>query len=164
MKPESDSLQGVLNKDGSEKHRYSAAELLAPGTEFKIYRETLTAPYPLHWLEFYEMFLVLRGKGVHAVNGRSHRLKPGTLCLLTPADFHAVQLSPGEEITLSGVMFDEKLLDENLRRWLFQTGPGADDLLAGVGDVGLGVELSLGVNAALNFALAHGLNNGRRAG
>jgi AraC-like DNA-binding protein len=121
MEPESDNLQGALNHEGSERYRYSAAEFLAPASEFKIYQQTLTESYPLHWLEFYEVFLVLGGKGVHAVNGQSHRLRPGTLCLLTPADFHAIRLSPGDVITLSGVMFDEKLIDEGLRQWLFQS-------------------------------------------
>ena len=36
--------------------------------------------------------------------------------------------------------------------------------VTGVGDVGFGVEFAFGVNAALNLALLHGLNDGRRAG
>src|ERR1039458_251613 len=43
-------------------------------------------------------------------------------------------------------------------------GDGADDSYPGVGDVGFGVEFAFGVNAALNLALLHGLNDGRRAG
>jgi AraC-like DNA-binding protein len=119
-RPEDDNLQLSLNKDGSEKYRYATAEFLTASPKCKVYRHTLTESYPLHWLEFYELILVIHGRGVHSINGRAYALKPGTLCLLTPVDFHSVLLNPGEELTIYGVVFDEEVIDEGVRRWLFQ--------------------------------------------
>lgn len=120
MMPGDDNLHILLNQEGSEKFRYSTEEFQTTSAEIKVYQHTLKESYPNHWLEFYEVFFVIRGEGTHGVNGLHYRLTPGTLCLLTPVDFHTIVLTPGEEITLVGVVFDEKCIDEYLLRGLFQ--------------------------------------------
>ena len=54
-----------------EPERLTASEFI-PDTPFRIYHTILKEPYPLHWHDFYELAIVIRGKGTHTVNGRDH--------------------------------------------------------------------------------------------
>jgi hypothetical protein len=98
--------------------RLSAADLL-PGVPFRIYHTTLTESYPLHWHDFYELGIVLHGTGTHTVNGRTHTLKPHTLFLLTPVDFHTLTPAPRQKVELYNIIFGAEFLDAELRQWLF---------------------------------------------
>lgn len=99
--------------------RLSASEMIAAGTPFRIHHSFLAEPFPLHWHDCYEMALVVCGSGRQIVNGREHALKPGTLFLLTPVDFHALFPTPGETLELYNSMFVGQFLDAELRQWLF---------------------------------------------
>ena len=46
----------------------------------------------VHWHNYYELELVLRGKGSHIINGVSYPFRAGDVFLLTPSDFHEFQL------------------------------------------------------------------------
>jgi AraC-like DNA-binding protein len=45
----------------------------------------------VHWHDYYELGYVLEGHAAHVVNGVSHAAGPGTVFLLSPADFHAIE-------------------------------------------------------------------------
>lgn len=67
---------------------------------------------PLHWHDCYEMELVVGGCGTHIINGTKYPMRVGDFYLLTPEDFHEV--ISDEPITTLGIMFDEKLVSEEL--------------------------------------------------
>lgn len=48
----------------------------------------VTSTYKIHTHDFYELFLVLRGGAVHAVNGQTQMLTEGSLVLIRPWDIH----------------------------------------------------------------------------
>lgn len=68
-------------------HRYSCS------------RYTLTEA-PVHWHNFYEMEIVLSGKGVHTINSVPYEWKRGEIHFLRLTDFHEVNLSREGEILI----------------------------------------------------------------
>ena len=68
--------------------------------------------YPLHWHDCFEIELVLCGKAQHTLNGEPYTLSAGSLYLLRPTDFHAVQLV--EPVTVYNLMFLEDAIDDEL--------------------------------------------------
>ena len=99
--------------------RLSAADLIAAGTPFRVYQTLEAEPSPLHWHDFYEMALILRGRGWHSINGNRHVLQPGALFLLTPVDFHSLDPESGHRLELYNLIFVGQFLDAELRQWLF---------------------------------------------
>ena len=75
-------------------------------------RATVWQSTPLHWHNCYEMELVVGGCGTHIINGTKYPMRAGDFYLLTPEDFHEV--ISDEPITTLGIMFDEKLVSEEL--------------------------------------------------
>ncbi len=68
----------------------------------------------LHWHEFYEVFLVISGHGVQQLNGREAALGPGTLVLLTPADFHQLEPDAGGSLELINIGFATESADKDV--------------------------------------------------
>ncbi len=59
-----------------------------PGdTEFQ-YIRSIRDTYPLHTHTFFEFFFVIRGKGIHQINGQSTLLSEGSFVLIRPQDVH----------------------------------------------------------------------------
>ncbi len=73
---------------------------------------------PLHWHEFFELSLICAGEGLHHINGRSFRVGPQTMFLLSPADFHELVPQPGDRFTILNVIFAEANLSEEIRHLL----------------------------------------------
>jgi AraC family transcriptional regulator, dual regulator of chb operon len=46
------------------------------------------ATYPIHTHDFYEFFIVTRGRALHIVNSTTHLIERGTLVLIRPRDVH----------------------------------------------------------------------------
>lgn len=99
--------------------RLSASDLIGPDAPFRIQHTTLAELYPLHWHDFYELAIVLRGHGLHTVNGLVHSLHPDTVFLLTPVDFHCLQPEAGQSLEIFNIVFGGTFLDDELRQWLF---------------------------------------------
>ena len=104
----------------SELYRYSIHQLATLPFSCVAYQVTLDQTYPYHWLEFFELGLVLSGTSIHMINGNRYPLSPGSLFLLSPSDFHSMILPPGQQLKLAGVVFMESLIDEDLKQMLFQ--------------------------------------------
>ncbi len=70
----------------------------------------LTSSYDIHWHTFFEIELVLEGEAIHNLNGVSKQIKRGDLVLISPTDFHGMNvISP---MKIWNVSFDESLLSE----------------------------------------------------
>lgn len=72
--------------------------------------------FPLHWHNYFEIEIILSGTGRHFFNGTEHRLSRGTCYLLTPVDFHEVQVQ--EPVELINISFDETCLSEQMLQLL----------------------------------------------
>ena len=102
---------------------------VAPTTSpVRIDRYTIRQHLDVHWHEFYEVSFVLSGAGVHLLNGVAHPLRPGSVYLLTPADFHAITPHPGEAIDLYNAIFPDQALRPDVYSILF--GEAVDHLAA----------------------------------
>ena len=94
--------------------RYTADQLLAPAAQTTILRQTLDRA-GVHWHDYYELVYVIDGTAEHVVNGVPHPIGPGSLFLLTPADFHEIlpHRLPGTtgRVTCYNVVIDPAALD-----------------------------------------------------
>lgn len=71
----------------------------------------------LHWHDFYEMEVVVGGEGDYLINGRTYPLHPGSVYLVTPADFHQIY---GRGLALYNLSFNESVISEQVLRPLIQ--------------------------------------------
>src|SRR5207248_2742256 len=89
----------------------------------RTYQQRLQEPGQTHWHEFYEVFVAVSGTGTHVANGLKMPIVPGTVALLTPADFHQVRPDP-EGLELLDVAFTAEELHEDIQELLLSTlGP-----------------------------------------
>lgn len=72
--------------------------------------KNLSGTRQLHWHNFYELELILDGKGTHTLNGEEYEIKRGSAHLLTPTDFH--MLKADGEMKLWHLSLDEQILSE----------------------------------------------------
>ncbi|MBC8164078.1 MAG: AraC family transcriptional regulator [Roseiflexaceae bacterium] len=100
-------------------HRLQSAHYLPAPFAFGMFQQTLPEPIALHWHEFYELCYVLAGSGTHMLNGTTMQLQPGSMFLLTPADFHALLPAPPQPLQVFNIIFAETLLTEETRGLLF---------------------------------------------
>jgi AraC family cel operon transcriptional repressor len=74
---------------------------LCPGGE-PVHVAHVAAPQPVIWGEhthdFYEAFFVQSGTATHVCNGRSRRLRPGSLVFIRPPDAHGFRPLAGSEV------------------------------------------------------------------
>ena len=72
--------------------------------------------FPLHWHNYFEIEIILSGRGRHLLNGTEYGLERGDCYLLTPVDFHEVQVL--EPVELINISFDETCLSEHVLQML----------------------------------------------
>lgn len=84
-----------------------------------IEKKDFNGEIPLHWHNFYELELILDGKGIQTLNGEEYTVERGSAYLLTPTDFHTVKaITP---MKLWHISFDEHILTE---RRIFELSSG----------------------------------------
>lgn len=71
-----------------------------------------------HWHDFYEMEYILSGTGVYEINGKKLTFSKGSVFLMTPVDFHAVEAEGGTRII--NVMFSERWIDKESELALYR--------------------------------------------
>lgn len=62
----------------------------------------------IHTHNFYELVVVLRGKGKHLINGQRLAIRSGSVFLLCPGEYHCYEYS--ETLVLLTFMFDSRIL------------------------------------------------------
>ena len=72
----------------------------------------------VHFHEFFEIEIILGGRGKQMLNGVEYELKRGSVYLLSPADFHSVISEDGLE--MFNIMFDETLITPALSERLLR--------------------------------------------
>ncbi len=81
-----------------------------------ITKKTCKAPIALHMHDYFEIELVIGGKGVQNLNGNTYELKRGSVYCLSPIDFHAVL--PQDELPLINISFAQNIISPRLLRLL----------------------------------------------
>jgi AraC-like DNA-binding protein len=106
----------------------SDAEFDSLNRAFRFYRTCLSDPYPLHWHDFFEMSLIIKGTGNHYLNGSEQTIGPGSIFFLTPVDLHTID-PLGESLWLYNLIFSDNLISEKLRDFML-TNMGDQSLTA----------------------------------
>lgn len=79
-------------------------EEISASANIEIYRRTIpTGHYTkVHWHNYYEMEIILSGKGTHTLNNANYSMERGDVYLLSFYDYHAIRsLEDMDHITLS---------------------------------------------------------------
>lgn len=79
----------------------------------EIIRKSLNKQVEMHLHDYYEMEMVIKGRGEHNLNGTVYPVTAGSVYFLTPIDFHA--LTPATDMQIIHLAFDETLLSPQLR-------------------------------------------------
>jgi AraC-like DNA-binding protein len=93
--------------------RYTAETLLTPSSKVSVKHQRLRH-VDVHWHDFYELAYVVKGCAVHRVNGVAHQVLPGSIFLLTPADFHELESVAGTSLDCYNVVIDAFLLEDTV--------------------------------------------------
>ena len=80
-------------------------------------KEREAGEIPLHSHDYFELEILLEGTGTMELNSRQYELRPGSVYLLTPADFHEVRISTGNR--LWNISFDGLVLEPAQTEALF---------------------------------------------
>lgn len=67
-----------------------------------------------HCHEDFEMWCVIKGKAIHVLNGKPYKIAEGSVVLLSPIDFHRVEMDPGQSIEYININFSYDLFSERL--------------------------------------------------
>lgn len=78
----------------------------------------------LHWHDYYELELIVGGKGTHVFNGERYSLERGCAYLLCPKDFHTVIESEEESLALFNINFNEQILPADILQHLTNASRG----------------------------------------
>jgi AraC-like DNA-binding protein/mannose-6-phosphate isomerase-like protein (cupin superfamily) len=68
----------------------------------------------VHWHDYYELGCVLEGHAAHVVNGQVLSVAPGSVFLLSPADFHAIEPSGAKPLLVVNAVLDPHLVERTL--------------------------------------------------
>jgi len=90
---------------------FKAEQYIGTYTDISLSRRYVTETFPLHWHDFFEIEIILGGKGEHKLNGNTYSLEKGDMYLLTPTDYHEV--IPHDGVEIFNIMFHENLLSED---------------------------------------------------
>lgn len=91
--------------------RLCAQKCIGENQRAVVLKKELNEPFPLHWHDFFEIEIVLKGSGRQVLNGNTYDMQQGTVYLLTPTDFH--EIVAAEEILLINIMFHESMLSKD---------------------------------------------------
>jgi AraC family cel operon transcriptional repressor len=99
--------------------RLRLGKIVAPGDYGIISRPRHSRRRPLqpHRHDFAEIFWVNEGEGVHEVNGRRARLRPGDLCCIHQDDTHSIDVPGDATLVITNVAFPAEVVDWLRRRY-----------------------------------------------
>ena len=86
-------------------------DTLIYGSGIDCRKSILMNHYPMHWHEFYEIDIVLKGSCVFEVNGEKANMKEGDVCIVSPVDFHSLTPTDGEVEYYNIMLYDNMISD-----------------------------------------------------
>lgn len=92
--------------------RYSSEKEIPNGI-VDVKKKTLKTDFEIHWHDFFEATFCVDGCGYANVNGKRYDIKPGTVFLLSPTDYHEIIVEkPIVEIT---AMINSDIIPSEIR-------------------------------------------------
>ncbi len=82
-----------------------------PSFKMKVIERDPELPYPLHSHDFFELVVIVSGKGTHFTESNSFPLVPGNVFVITPGLEHGYQ--DVQDLHLYNILFDNKLFEES---------------------------------------------------
>lgn len=113
-----------------ENDKLTSEQFIGTDKKIAVTRKSIRSDYRLHWHDFFEIEIILDGKGIQRLNGREFWLKTGSVYVLTSTDFHEILVE--EPLELYNIMFDESILSEDLTERLLRTGGNVVRQFSGV--------------------------------
>lgn len=68
----------------------------------------------VHWHDFYELVYVRAGSALHRLNGEARVVGPGSIIMLTPADFHEFEATTARSLWCYNVVANPWLVEREL--------------------------------------------------
>lgn len=87
---------------------------------FHLARTTLTSrtDLRLHNHDFYEIFWILEGEGIHYINKTEQKITKGTICFIRPDDSHTfAPVSASGGLTITNIAFQQDTFDHLSQRY-----------------------------------------------
>ncbi len=91
-------------------------------TGVSIVRKVLKKGYEarVHWHNYFEIEIIVSGKGIHILNGHKYEVKRGSMYILSLYDYHSLKAS--EDIQIINICFAPELLDGKIADRLQHSG------------------------------------------
>ena len=89
---------------------FDAEHYIGTSSEISVSRRINKESFDVHWHDFFEIEVILGGKGRQNLNGTEYILEKGYVYLLTPTDYHDV--TPDKELDIFNIMFHETMLSD----------------------------------------------------
>lgn len=87
-------------------------------TYFRIKEYEVERSWEFHWHQFYEIEYVLEGECVQHINHEECTLRKGSITLLTPDDFHKIDLIEGSRLRVINIRFSEHFIGDEIKSLL----------------------------------------------
>ncbi|MBQ9975593.1 MAG: helix-turn-helix domain-containing protein [Clostridia bacterium] len=81
------------------------------GKHLIVRRNLLTKDHPRHWHSYFEVEIVLSGKGGFILNDTKYDFSEYNVFLLSPTDFHSIYVE--DEVRILNLSFDEEYISES---------------------------------------------------
>lgn len=93
-------------------------EYMEEGKYYHIVKNILLGTCYMHNHQFVEIELITAGSGTQVINGKSQKVYPGCISILTPADFHSYTLSDGIEMEILSLKFNADFISDDIRKMI----------------------------------------------
>jgi AraC-like DNA-binding protein len=98
------------------KRRLKSSDVITSNSHIKV--ALRQGNYPIiHSHDYFEIEIIVNGKGTMLIDSVVHEINPGSICILTPADFHYVILE--ENNLVWNIAFDESVPSPELLETIF---------------------------------------------
>ncbi len=93
-------------------HTYKKDSYFKDGTGIEVLFHTIAKDEPEHLHEFIEMVYILRGSGIHAIDGVEYDFKPGSLLFINYRQVHYFRTDT--EMEMCNILLDPEWISEKL--------------------------------------------------
>lgn len=97
----------------SGEKRLTSDRYIGHGKHIEVGRQ-FASSYPLHAHEFFEAEVVISGEGKHVLNGVEYPIQAGSAYVLSPSDFHSVEIKDGGLMEVYHIALDETVIPSHI--------------------------------------------------
>lgn len=100
--------------------RNTTDQYIDKSSNLKIVKRKFTKNINIHSHEYYEIEYIVSGQCNYIFNGQNFTLPTGSLCFITPVDFHEFHVIDNLPLEIFNISFTEHWIDDNLIDILYQ--------------------------------------------